>query len=848
MVSSRLFVTLISGSCLLVTAQVFARDSLFNPRLLELDHPTENIDIRQFNRSNTLLAGNYKVDVIINGRLFERQDIKFVQDTADTDLHPCYVAIKSALATYGVKVDALKSLDNVDDKACVNPVPLIEGSSWSLDANKLTLDITIPQIYLDMAANDYISPSRWDQGINAMMVNYDFSASHTITSNYGDEDDSYYLNLRNGINLGAWRFRNYSTLNSYDGNAEYHSASSYIQRDIAALRSQIMVGDTWTASDIFDSTQVRGVRLYTDDDMLPSSQNGFAPVVRGIAKSNATVIIKQNGYVIYQSAVPQGAFALTDLNTTSSGGDLDVTIKEEDGSEQHFTQPFTSLAILKREGQTDVDISVGEIRDESDFTPDVFQAQVLHGFPLGITLYGGTQLAEDYASVALGMGKDLGALGAISFDVTHARAQFDHSDDENGQSYRFLYSKRFEDTNTNFRLVGYRYSTEGFYSLNEWASRQDNDSDFWITGNRRSRLEGTWTQAFAPGWGNIYLTLSRQEYWQTNEVERLLQFGYNNTWRHISWNVSWNYTNSINRSSGNQYYNNHDDDDDDYGKEQIFMFSMSVPLSGWMEDSYVNYSLTQNNHNESTMQAGLSGTMLEGHNLSYNVQESWMSSPEDTYSGNAGLTYDGTYGSVNGSYSWSRDSQRLDYGTRGGVLVHSDGVTFSQELGETVALVKAPGADGLSVENATGVSTDWRGYTVKTQMSPYDENRVALDSDYFSKANIELENTVINLVPTRGAVVKAEFITHVGYRVLFNVRQTNGKPVVFGAMATAELESSTVTGIVGDNGELYLAGMPEDGEFSLSWGQSANEKCKVTYHLTQKINDTSLVQMDAVCR
>ncbi|MCV5664111.1 fimbria/pilus outer membrane usher protein, partial [Escherichia coli] len=86
---------------------------------------------------------------------------------------------------------------------------------------------------------------------------------------------------------------------------------------------------------------------------------------------------------------------------------------------------------------------------------------------------------------------------------------------------------------------------------NEWVSRQDNDSDFWVTGNRRSRFEGTWTQSFTPGWGNIYLTFSRQEYWQTDEVERLLQFGYNNNWRNISWNVSWNYTDSINRSSSN---------------------------------------------------------------------------------------------------------------------------------------------------------------------------------------------------------------------------------------------------------------------------------------------------------
>ena len=70
-----------------------------------------------------------------------------------------------------------------------------------------------------------------------------------------------------------------------------------------------MAGDTWTASDLFDSSQVRGVRLYTDSDMLPDSQNGFAPVVRGVAKTNAVVTIRQNGYMIYQSAVPQGPFA-----------------------------------------------------------------------------------------------------------------------------------------------------------------------------------------------------------------------------------------------------------------------------------------------------------------------------------------------------------------------------------------------------------------------------------------------------------------------------------------------------------------------------------------------------------
>lgn len=401
MTQVRLALALASGVALGVGSNAHARDSVFNPALLEIDHPM-NIDIRQFNRTNTLLAGEYKVDLYINGKLLDRRMVTFVQDKPDGELHPCFTEVKETLKSFGVKVDALKTLENVDDKACINPVPLIDGAVWTLDADKLTLALSVPQIYLDIAARDTIPPSRWDEGITALMMNYDLSGTHTVKSDY-DESDYYYLNLQNGFNLGAWRLRNYSTLNHSDGRTDYHSISSYVQRDIAALRSQVMLGDTWTASDVFDSTQIRGARLYTDDDMLPSSQNGFAPVVRGVARTNATVIIKQNGYVIYQSAVPQGAFAITDMNTTNSGGDLDVTIKEEDGSEQHFTQPYASLAILKREGQTDVDISVGELRNQDHFTPNVLQAQILHGLPWGMTVYGGVQAAEDYDSLALGM-------------------------------------------------------------------------------------------------------------------------------------------------------------------------------------------------------------------------------------------------------------------------------------------------------------------------------------------------------------------------------------------------------------------------------------------------------------
>ncbi|HCU14203.1 fimbria/pilus outer membrane usher protein [Hafnia paralvei] len=41
-------------------------------------------------------------------------------------------------------------------------------------------------------------------------------------------------------------------------------------------------------------------------------------------------------------------------------GDLDVTIKEEDGSELHFVQPYSAVPILQREGHLKDSIIAGD--------------------------------------------------------------------------------------------------------------------------------------------------------------------------------------------------------------------------------------------------------------------------------------------------------------------------------------------------------------------------------------------------------------------------------------------------------------------------------------------------------
>lgn len=90
-------------------------------------------------------------------------------------------------------------------------------------------------------------------------------------------------------------------------------------------------------------------------------------MIHGIARGTAQVTIKQNGYDIYNSTVPPGPFTINDIYAAGNSGDLQVTIKEADGSTQIFTVPYSSVPLLQREGHTRYSITAGEYRSGPRF-------------------------------------------------------------------------------------------------------------------------------------------------------------------------------------------------------------------------------------------------------------------------------------------------------------------------------------------------------------------------------------------------------------------------------------------------------------------------------------------------
>lgn len=841
---------------LLASPTFFVQAELyFNPRFLA-DDPAAVADLSGFEKGQELPPGTYRVDIYLNDGYMTTRDVTFNAPEDGHGLMPCLT--RGQLASMGLNVAAVDGLHALAADACVPLTEMIKEATIRLDVGQQRLYLTIPQAFMGNQARGYIPPELWDNGITAGLLNYNFTGNR-VQNTVGGSSQYAYLNLQSGLNVGPWRLRDNSTWSHSSGSQnenKWQHINTWLERDITALRSRLTLGDSYTNGDIFDGINFRGAQLASDDNMLPDSQKGFAPVIHGIARGTAQVSIKQNGYEIYHSTVPPGPFTINDLYAAGNGGDLQVTIKEADGSNQTFTVPYSSVPVLQREGHTRYALTAGKYRsgNEQQDDPTFFQGTLMHGLAAGWTLYGGSQLADRYRAFNLGVGKNMGNLGAMSVDITQANATLPDDSRQQGQSVRFLYNKSLNELGTNIQLVGYRYSTRGYFSFADTTYQRMSGysvvtedgpvyvkpkfTDYYnLAYSKRGKVQVSVTQQLGRT-ATLYVSGSQQTYWGTHNADEQFQAGLNMAVDDINWTLSYSLTKNAWQDA----------------RDQMLAVNVNIPFSHWLRSdsksvwrhASASYSMSNDLNGRMSNLAGLYGTLLEDNNLSYNVQTGYASGGEGSSgsTGYAALNYRGGYGNANVGYSRSDGIKQLYYGMSGGVLAHANGVTLSQPLNDTVVLVSAPGAKGTKVENQTGIRTDWRGYAVLPYATEYRENRVALDTNSLAD-NVDLDDAVVNVVPTHGAIVRAEFKAHVGMKLLMTLIH-NGKPVPFGAMVTSDGNQNG--SIVADNGLVYLSGMPLAGKVQVAWGQGANARCEAEYRLPDESQQQSLIQLSATCR
>ncbi|HGV9227961.1 fimbria/pilus outer membrane usher protein [Citrobacter amalonaticus] len=813
----------------------YSRD-FFNPELVELDNPgTVKVDLSGF-ESGAQAPGNYHVDVVLDDQLVDTRDITFIlmkELNGDEKLEPCLTI--EQLQNWGVKTGLFPGLKG--DTSCAN-LYAIPHASADFQFAMQRLVLSIPQAAISAQARGSVPSEHWDEGISAAMLNYTLSGANNWAKNNSSNSDSQYANLRPGVNIGPWRLRNYTTWSrDSQGHDAWDTVYTYAQRTIIPLKSQLTLGDSSAPADVFDSIPFRGAQLASDDDMLPDSLKGYAPVVRGIARTNAQVLIRQNGYQIYQSFVAPGAFEITDMYPTGGAGDLDVTIKEADGSEQHFSVPFASLPVLQREGRIKYALTGGQYRSYNssvDKTP-FGQISGILGLPYGFTFYGGLQESRKYQALAAGVGKNMGDFGAISTDITQGWSTPQNMPKSNGQSWRARYSKNFATTGTNFAIAGYRYSTNGYYGMQEVLDSYGDSHA--LQDRRRNRAELTLSQGLGDNLGSLMLSVAREDYWDSGKTMESWSVGYNNYWRSISYGLTW--TLSKNASAGTHSAHQN------YDKDQMLALNISIPLEKLLPQTWANYGMNASKSNGTTHSVGMNGVALPNNVFNWNVQQGYGTNGVG-YTGNMNGDYKGTYGELTAGYSYDKNIDRLNYGLQGGVVAHANGVTFSQPLGETNVLIAAPGASGVGIHNMSGATTDYRGYTLASNLMPYRKNDVSLITESLP-ANVEFEQTVKTVVPTRGAIVRANYLASVGARMLMTLTQRNGHFVPFGAIVS--IEGAKHSGfIVGNNGQVYLTGLDPKVNLTVKWGNQSEKTCNVHYSINMMKQNNDVILDNAICR
>lgn len=806
------------------------RTDVVDPQLLAfnttfLQGSPSAVDLQLLLSANSVLPGNYRVDLYSNETLVGRRDIDFNRNPASGRVEPCLTLdLLKQLGIDMARLEAQGKFDSDAPEACYDLPSLIDQATLRYDASRLRLAASVPQVAMQRGLRGYVDPQLWDDGVSAAFINYQVNSSRSAGESGTRIANN--LGLRNGINLGAWRLRNESNFSSASGRPNtFKSNRSYLQHDVTALKGQFSAGDIFSDTDLFDSVRYRGLKLASDEGMRADSERGYAPVIRGVAQTNATVEIRQNNYILYTTNVPPGPFEISDIYPSGSNGDLEITIIEADGRRRVSQQAFSSLPIMVREGQVKYSLSAGQYNSNSDglATPQMLSGTLAYGVSSNLTGILGLQTSDNYKALAVGAGRNT-ALGAVSVDLTHSSSQA-RGQTTRGNSLRALYAKTFTGTDTNFTLAAYRYSTEGYRTLTDHV--QDlSDSAILRSGNSKTRTDLTINQSLGRNreLGSLYINASDQRYWNRGGTQSA-SAGYSNNWGEVSYNIDVTHSKDL----SNDGYSSND--------TQLNL-SVSFPLGGRSRAPRAFVTTSTQKSGNST-QVGINGYVSETSDTFYSVQGGNSSGSGN--SGSASLSTRTSVADISLGYSQGRgyDSQNLN--VAGSVVAHQGGINLGQTVGETFALAEVPGVNGAKISSYSGVETGRNGYAVVPNAQPYRVNWISLDTRELG-GDIEIDNATQQLVPRRGAIVVARYVGKTGRRVQFELFDAQQQMIPFGA--SVEDASGKQLAISDPNGKALALVEHDQGTLTIKWG---NQQCSASYALPQRDKALNYERQKLVC-
>ena len=772
----------------------------FEPRFLR-PGPGGPVDLSAFAHAAQPQPGEYWLEVRVNDQSLGRMLIPYRRDNPDAPAQACFD--RPLLRRLGVATQALAQ----GGAECRGLADWLPHARVALDFAEQRLTLEVPQASVQRQALEHTDAEHWDAGVTTGFVGYDLSV-FDVDSTQGPSRTQGYAGFSTGLNLGNWQLRHQGNLSSNEG---YQSLNHYAQRELASWGAQARFGQVTTTGELLEAVQMRGAQVFSDDRMLPASQRGFAPQVRGVARSNARVAVRQGGRLLREVVVPPGPFVIDDLYAATVGGDLQVTVTEADASEQHFTVTNAAAPLALRAGQSRYAFGLGQLFDRYlDDAPLFAQGTWQQGLSDSVTGYTGMTVAQDYQQGLIGSALNT-SLGAVGLDLGHA-----HTQEARGERLRLSYSTLLEGSSTRLGASHQRTSA-GYYSLldahltgsNAWASE-------W---RERGRTSLTLNQPL----GNAFGQLNAGLWWAHYGGKGGDHQGYALSYAHRLGQLGYGLSATRER--------------DRQGREEtLWQLSVSLPLGG------ARGSVTAGmNHSSRGYQAQAgyrNGNQRFNYGASVDAQQQGDGARLNAYGG-----WRASFGEFAAAAGQGPDSRQLSASARGAVVAHGGGVTLAQPLSETFALVQVPDARGARVVSSSQVQVDRQGYAVVPHLVPYQVNRLDIDP-LGLPLDVELATNSQQVIPRAGAVPLLHYPTRSGRTALFDVRLESGERVPFGAQVSDG--DGQVLGVVGQASRVLARGVQAHGHLYLRWGEQGRQQCTAAYRLAPPAGGLQTVSV--VCK
>lgn len=683
------------------------------------------------------------------------------------------------------------------------PLPVTDGRCFDVlgtwpqtliepDPASLGLSLIVPSDAIRQATRDF---SGYQTGGFAGLLNYDLNSLYSLN---GDQSSRYLsANTEVGFNAGDWIVRSRQVQTWQDDVSRTSHLAAYAQRTFARQEAVLQAGQINLYNPVLAGAQITGVQVMTEQALQVEGRN---TVIEGIAHSQAQVEIRQNGALIHSTVVPAGPFSLSDVRRLNNRSDVEVTVKEEDGSERRFTVPAAMLGIgLPAPGYS---LAAGQVRstgDAQESKPWVISGGWSGALDPRWLFSAGLTGAADYGAA----GASLGFLPTTETRIQTSllSAQASGSDPAKGLQADLTLSHRFNDQwslngGSSYRTFGFRELEEAVFDTTSYSSK--------------SRYRDQQSAALAwshPGLDAFSGGISRSSSFDGESSNRALaSWGTSIGGVSVSTTAEWQVSGASRR------------DDSVY-------LNLSIPLG----DSRRARTWVRHSAGEYRSGVGLNERVNDQFGYRVGVEHDTRDKPVQS---SAGVSLLPRYSQMDLSYTRS-DGERSSYqaGARGAAVLHGEGFTLSPyPVHDTFALLSVGDMGSIKVSTPSGpVWTDWQGQAVVAQVAAYGRSTVQIDTRSLPR-NVDIHNGVAVISAGRGAVDNVGFKVTLTRRALLKATSADGAPLPRGAMVnTADGEFIT---LVQDGGLVFLPNVLDAGALWIT--APGLDRCRLDFELPAK--------------